>query len=436
MIKQFLPRTLFGRSLLIIVTPVVLLQIVATVIFYQRHWDTVTRRMATVLAGEIATIIEARKVFLGPDDWDRMFVLSQAKLDLRVTFEPGARLEYTELEVSPFSTIDRRLFNALAEMLPYPFYFDRVSIPEKIDIAVQLEDGVLKILTPRKRVWSSTTYIFVLWMIGTSLVLLAIAILFLRNQVRPIRRLAVAAEAFGKGRDDAYLKPEGATEVRAAATAFLRMRQRIQRQIRQRMEMLAGVSHDLRTPLTRMKLELAMLGDGEEAAALKSDVSEMERMVEGYLDFARGQDVEAAIETDVRSILDDVVWNVRRQGGEIDYTEGNALPIVIRPNAFKRCITNLVENARRYADHVALSAERAGDTLEIAVDDDGPGIPEENREDVFRPFFRMDESRNPKTGGSGLGLTIARDVVRTHGGELILGQSPQGGLRALVKLPV
>jgi two-component system osmolarity sensor histidine kinase EnvZ len=285
-------------------------------------------------------------------------------------------------------------------------------------------------------VWSSTTYIFVMWMIGTSLVLLAIAILFLRNQVRPIRRLAVAAEAFGKGRDDAYLKPEGATEVRAAATAFLRMRQRIQRQIRQRIEMLAGVSHDLRTPLTRMKLELAMLGNDEGVAALKADVSEMEHMVEGYLDFARGQDAEVAVETDLGVILDDVVSNVRRQGGTIGYSADGDLSIPIRPNAFKRCITNLVENARRHAKNVVLRAVRTPDTIDITIDDDGPGIPEENREDVFRPFVRLDESRNPETGGSGLGLTIARDIVRTHGGELILDEAPTGGLRALVRLPI
>ncbi len=436
MIKRFLPRTLFGRSLLIIVTPVVLLQVVATFIFYQRHWETVTRRMATVLAGEIAAIIDARGVFVGEDAWDRMFALAQSRMDMNVSFEPGARLPAVGPPLSRFSTIDRRLSQALAQVLNRPFHIDRRSFPRKIEIRVQLEDGVLRVLTLKKRVWSSTTYIFVMWMVGTSLVLLAIAIVFLRNQIRPIRRLARAADDFGKGRDVGDFKPEGATEVRQAAAAFLRMRQRIRRQIKQRTEMLAGVSHDLRTPLTRMKLELAMLADDEQAAALKTDVSEMEKMVEGYLAFARGQDTETAVETSLSDLLREVVSDTRRQGGDIELRAEDDLVLPIRPNAFKRCLTNLVENARHHAGRVAITAARRADSIEITIDDDGPGIPAGDREAVFRPFYRLDRSRNPETGGSGLGLTIARDVIRSHGGEITLGEAPAGGLRALVRLPL
>ncbi len=435
MLKRLLPKTLFGRSLIIIVAPVVLLQLIATFIFYQRHWDTVTRRMTTVLAGEIAAVIEARKVFTGPDDWDRTFALVQTNMELAVWWEPGAVLPAEAPPMNMFSTIDQRLNEALTRQLAYPFQVDRVSDPEKIAISVQLEDGVLHFLTSKKRVWSSTTYIFVMWMVGTSLVLLAIAIVFLRNQVRPIRRLALAAEAFGKGRDVATIKPEGAREIRAAAAAFLRMRQRIQRQISQRTEMLAGVSHDLRTPLTRMKLELAMLGGGEEVEALKADVAEMERMIEGYLAFARGQDTEPVRQTDLGELLREVVADARRQGTTVTLETDGDLVLQVRPDALRRCITNLVENARRYAGTVEVSAARRKDAVEIVVDDGGAGIPPEERENVFRPFFRLDQSRNPDTGGSGLGLTIARDVARSHGGDIVLGESPAGGLRATVRLP-
>jgi two-component system osmolarity sensor histidine kinase EnvZ len=436
MIKRFLPKTLFGRSLIIIVTPVVLLQIIATIVFYQRHWDTVTRRMTSVLAGEVAAVIKARRVFNGPDDWDRMFALVQTNMDMSVTWEPGGRLPAAPPPLSAYSSIDLHLQQSLAQQLEQAFHIDRISDPEKINISVQLEDGVLHFLAGKKRVWSSTTYIFVLWMVGTSLVLLAIAVVFLRNQVRPIRRLASAAEAFGKGREETFLKPEGATEVRSAANAFLRMRERIQRQIKQRTEMLAGVSHDLRTPLTRMKLELAMLGEAEEAEALKADVAEMEHMIEGYLAFARGQDAEPVTETDLSEILCDVVADARRQGSEVGLDTSGDLVMPVRPNAIKRCLTNLVENARRYADHISITAHRRADAVEVLVDDDGPGIPEASRDDVFRAFFRLDESRNPETGGSGLGLTIARDVVRSHGGDIELETAPAGGLRARISLPL
>jgi len=305
----------------------------------------------------------------------------------------------------------------------------------------------VRFLTPRKRVSSPTTYIFVMWMVGASLILLAIAIVFLRNQIKPIRRLAEAADDFGKGVGTLELKPSGATEVRRAAAAFLRMRDRISRHVDQRTEMLAGVSHDLRTPLTRMKLQLAMIeGDGE-IENLKADVNDMERMVEGYLDFARGQDTEQTINADLNVLVGDVVAAARRDGGEIEMAtpaessaqagQGEAKPYMafVRPVGLKRCLTNLLNNARRHAEHISVSLARNGDYLEIAVDDDGPGIPEDQRAEVFRPFRRLDESRNLDTAGTGLGLAVARDVARSHGGDIILSQAPAGGLRALVRLP-
>ncbi len=260
--------------------------------------------------------------------------------------------------------------------------------------------------------------------------------MFMRNQVKPIRRLANAADDFGKGRDLSDFKLEGATEVRQAASAFIDMRDRIQRQINQRTDMLSGVSHDLRTPLTRMKLQLEM-SPGEDAAdALKGDIAEMERMLEGYLAFARGEGGESPVMTDLSTLLQDVADRARRNNARIDlHTEGR-IDVTLRPNSFDRCITNLVENANRYAEHISIRAGIRDDGVEIVIDDDGPGIPQDQREEVFRPFYRLERSRNPGTGGVGLGLSIAQDSVRTHGGEIILEDSPMGGLRVRIRLPI
>ncbi|MHA1564383.1 MAG: ATP-binding protein, partial [Alphaproteobacteria bacterium] len=262
------------------------------------------------------------------------------------------------------------------------------------------------------------------------------ATLFMRNQVSPIKRLARAADNFGKGRDAPDFRPSGATEVRQAATAFLAMRDRIKRQIQQRTEMLAGVSHDLRTPLTRMKLQLAMFKKNPEIDDLSADVAEMERMVNGYLDFARGEGSEAPTRTDIIPVLEAVVHDARRAGVTIDLTAQGPLELPLRQDAFRRCMTNLISNAARYGQRIVIAADRDGNTLKITVDDDGPGIPAAKREEAFRPFQRLDESRSPDTSGTGLGLSIARDIVHGHGGEISLAQSPLGGLRAVVSLPL
>jgi two-component system osmolarity sensor histidine kinase EnvZ len=316
---------------------------------------------------------------------------------------------------------------------------DTWSRDRQIMIQVQLTDGVLNVIVERERLFSSTTYIFVMWMVGTSMVLFAIATIFMRNQVRPIRRLATAVDNFGKGRDESDFKPEGAAEIRQAAAAFNLMRERILRAISQRTEILAGVSHDLRTVLTRLKLQLAMLGEGAEVAAMQDDVAEMENMVEEYLAFARGESAETIADTDIDAILGDIA-QVARQGGAagVNYHQNGAgaLVVPVRPNAFKRCVTNLVGNAVKHAECVDISARRTGDLVEILVDDDGPGIAPESREEVFKPFYRLDSARNLDSGGSGLGLTIARDIIRAHGGDVLLEDSPGGGLRARLRLPV
>jgi two-component system osmolarity sensor histidine kinase EnvZ len=332
--------------------------------------------------------------------------------------------------------LDHRLTKALKESVGRPFLIDTRSLAKEVEIQVQLADGVLRVLAPRERLFSSTTYIFIMWMVGSSIVLFVVAMLFMRNQVKPIRRLAQAADSFGKGRDVADFKPEGATEVRQAAAAFLQMRDRIKRQIRQRTEILAGVSHDLRTPLTRMKLQLAMLGETPEAENLESDVAAMERMVEGYLAFARGEGVERPQPTEVSGLLRDVVAQMRRDGGVIDLHVEQAMTVPLRPETMRRCLSNLIANAQRHGEHVSVRAGPRDRAVEITIDDDGPGIPADLRQEVFRPFYRLEGSRNPETGGVGLGLTIARDVVRNHGGDLVLEDAPGGGLRARIWLPV
>jgi two-component system, OmpR family, osmolarity sensor histidine kinase EnvZ len=434
-LKRFLPKSLLGRSVLILVTPLVLLQVIATFVFYERHWSTVTQGLARTLAGDVALAVNYIEDH--PDPADRRWMIDNAetRMALRLRLEPGAKLPGDGPQHDP-DEVERMLTPMLQERIERPFDVDTAEIDRDLEIKVQLPDGVLIATTSRKRLFSATTYIFVLWMVGSSLVLFAIAIIFMRNQVRPIRRLAAAAKSFGKGREVPGYRPSGASEVRQAAEAFIEMRDRIKRQIAQRTEMLAGVSHDLRTPLTRMKLQLAMLGKRVEFEELKDDVTEMERMVEGYLAFARGEGTGPPEPHDISALLAQVVSGARREGAQIDLHAEEHLMVPVRFDAFKRCMGNLLSNAARYGRHVQVRAGRRNDAVEILVDDDGPGIPANEREAVFRPFYRLEPSRNLETGGVGLGLTIARDVVRGHGGELQLDDSPMGGLRARLRLPI
>ncbi|MBX6322068.1 MAG: HAMP domain-containing protein [Rhodospirillaceae bacterium] len=435
-INRVLPRTLLGRSLLIIVTPLILLQVITTWVFYNSHWETVTRRLAAGIAGDIATVIAWMHTVPTPDDYSTIFEVAGRDMNLQVEFRPGAVLP-ADPAIMRQNLVDRTLAGEIESLIARPFLIDSRSIENYIEISIQLPGGVLSVVAPRRRLFSATTYVFILWMIGSSMALFAIATVFMRQQVRPVRQLAAAADAFGKGQDvPDFHPPVGAAEVKQAAAAFNLMRERIRRQIAQRTEMLAGVSHDLRTPLTRMKLQLAMLDDGPEVAELKADVEEMEKMVEGYLAFARGEGAEQPVYTNLSVLLRDVVAGAVRQGASIALEAEEEMTVPLRRDAFRRCITNLIANAQRYAKTVLVKAGRNGTAIEITIDDDGPGIPPDKREEVFKPFFRLDPSRNPQTGGMGLGLTIARDVIHSHGGELVLGDSPIGGLRAKLRLPV
>jgi two-component system osmolarity sensor histidine kinase EnvZ len=432
-IKRVLPRSMFGRSLLIVVVPLILLQLIAAWVFYDRHWAAVSWRLAAGVAGDIGLVIEAMKLVDSPGNAARLLESAAAVTDLDFMMKRGDTLESPATATG--SLLEDQLTQAMQGRVAVPYRIAASDDPWGIRIEAQLPDGVLAVEVPRKRLYSPTTYIFVMWMVGSSLVLFAIAMVFLRNQVKSLRRLAAAADSFGKGRPVPFFRVEGATEIRQAALAFMTMRDRIRRQIRQRTQMLAGVSHDLRTPLTRMKLALELLGNDPAVEELKSDVVEMERMVHGYLDFARGEGTEEPVETDVSLLLEDIAAAMRREGTALSVAAGPECVMPVRPNALRRCLGNLISNARCYGTHVWLTGIALADGVDVVVDDNGPGIPEADRDRVFRAFVRLDTSRNPSTGGVGLGLTIARDVARSHGGDVRLETSPRGGLRARVHLP-
>jgi two-component system osmolarity sensor histidine kinase EnvZ len=433
MLKDYLPRSLLGRSLLIVVTPLVLLQVVSAYIFYESHWDQVSKRLALGLAGDIAVLIEALRK--EPDPQAQAWIIDSAarNMELTATLEKGAILpnilEHT-------TSLEGELHRALRERVGKPTRVDARSSPDVIVIDVQLPEGVLNVVTPRTRLFSATIYVFVLGTVGGSLILVAVAIIVMRSQMRPVLRLARAADNFGKGRDAPSFKPEGAREVRLAARAFIAMRARILRQIEQRTTMLAGVSHDLRTPLTRMRLQLAMMEQTQNVTDLKEDVEEMEQMLEEYLAFARGEGTETPELYDLAELLEDAVNQIRRVGGSIELRTTGNLRLPIRPKALTRCFDNLLNNALRYANHIKVDASNRGRFIDVIIDDDGPGIPEDQREEVFKPFFRLERSRNPDTGGVGLGLAIALDVARSHGGDITLGESPENGLRVRLRLPL
>ena len=329
-------------------------------------------------------------------------------------------------------TLDREL----GQRIETDYWFNTASWPAYVEVRVQLDDGYLVFFPRRDRVYATTGPIFMMWLVGATLLIGWIAIVFLRNQVRSILRLAAAAEAFGRGRDAPGFRPTGATEVRRAGRAFIAMRERIKRHMKQRTAMLAGVSHDLRTPLTRMKLALAMQPDSTDTAALRADVEEMERMVEAYLDFAHDlQTDEELDDIDVAKLVHEIDSETERGGHDLTVAAEKGVKITARRDALKRAVTNLVGNGFKYADNVWLSARKSGVNVEFIVDDDGDGIDPDKYEDAFKPFVRLDEARGQNISGVGLGLSVVRDVARSHGGEIVLSKSPQGGLRATLRIP-
>ncbi|MEA2927943.1 MAG: two-component system, OmpR family, osmolarity sensor histidine kinase EnvZ [Hyphomicrobiales bacterium] len=434
-LKSLMPTGLYGRALLIIIMPMVILQSVVAFVFKERHWNTVTRRLSAAVTQDIAALIDIYASY--PQDADRNALrrIALERLSLSVDFLPIS--EMPPPGPKPFfSLLDQALSQEVSRQIRKPFWIDTVGRSNLVEIRIRLDDTVMRVFAQRGAAYASNSEIFLFWMVGTSSVLLGVAIIFLRNQIKPILRLADAAESFGKGRDVPGFRPRGAREVRRAALAFIEMKRRVERTMEQRTTMLAGVSHDLRTVLTRFKLELALIRNAPEVDALKKDVDEMGRMVEAYLAFARGDLGELPAPTDMAAFLDELKLDAERHGHNTSVVFYGHPIVTVRPAAFRRCLANLVSNAARFAKAISITGHRDHRWLTITVDDDGPGIPADMREEVFRPFLRLDDARNQDEGNTGLGLAIARDVARSHGGDIALGESPMGGLRATVRVPV
>ncbi|MBL1256285.1 ATP-binding protein [Methylocystis sp. Sn-Cys] len=430
-----MPKGLYARALLIVILPVVLLQSAVAYVYMERHWEVMTYRLSGAVARQVATIVDIYQTF--PDDAAHSQLRRIAALDLNMELSllPKEPLPEPLTKKPIFSLLDKALSIELSRKLLQPYWINTGFSSDRLEIRVAMNDATLRMLVFRTHAYASNSYIFFMWMAIASVIILAIATSFLRNQIRPILRLAHAAEEFGKGRDVRF-SPRGAREVRQAGAAFVEMKRRVERAIEQRTTMLNGVSHDLRTIITRFKLSLALMGEANETSEMRKDVDEMERMVEAYLAFARGDGGETSTPTDIKAILEELKADTERRGEAATlHVEGDPI-VVARPAAIKRLLANLVGNAQRYGKALAFSLVNDGESMIVHIDDDGPGIPVERREDAFRPFYRLDESRNQDSGNSGLGLAIARDIARSHGGDITLDRSPLGGLRATVTLPI
>jgi two-component system osmolarity sensor histidine kinase EnvZ len=435
LVSFYMPKRLYPRSLIIIITPMILLQSVVAFVFMERHWQTVTLRLSQAVTRDIAAIIDMIETYPQDDDYANVIRIAQDRLSLKIDLLPPDPLPSPGAKPF-FSILDETLSSEITKQINRPFWLDTVGNSNIVEVRVQLENKVLRVFVRRSQAYASNTFIFLIWMVGTSLVLLMIAIPFLRNQIRPILQLAQAAESFGKGwptpRD---FRPRGADEVRRAGLAFIQMRERIERQIEQRTAMLTGVSHDLRTILTRFRLQLALIGRKSDVVALNKDIDDMQSMLEGYLDFARGEASEDSGNFDLAGYFNKLAEQATLLGCELTTSLSGGGVVHVRPNAFSRLLANVVGNAFRYAKNVRVSATHTRGSLTVIVDDDGPGIPQARREDVFKPFVRLDTARNLDSTGTGLGLVIARDIARSHGGDITLDDSPMGGLRAFIKVP-
>lgn len=437
--RRYLPKTLFNRLVAIILVPMFLVQLITVLIFFERHWDSVTRQMADALASEIRLLIDRLPAEPSSKNIYDLQIYAQKYFNFDIDFVVNSILTKKDIETNTNYTAFA-FKESMNSRLDYNWTAALSENNDKIFIDIQFPKGVLTIKAGKKRLFSSTSWLFIGWTIGSSMILFFIALLFIQGQVKPIRRLAVAARQLGLGRDitDAF-HLEGAREIRAAGRAFQAMRHRIKRHLNERTTMLAGVSHDLRTPLTRMRLQLELLKKSPEIEELAKDIAEMEAMIETYLAFSRGEVSDPPFASDIRQLLRDITEQLQKSYPErlmLIFNEDEFPNFPIRASSLRRALINIVENALRYATNAEIRVRRIEDTVMIQIDDDGPGIPISRRAEAILPFKRLEASRNQQTGGTGLGLSIANDIILSHGGQLNLLDSPKGGLRVCVTLPI
>ena len=436
-LRDYMPKSLFGRMLGIILVPMILVQGVTVFIFYERHWDSVTRQMAQSLAGEIQLIITKAGDQFNLETLPPLQEFTTEYFNFKLKFSPHALLPPPKKSTPSYA--EQALRDALKARIHLPIDIDLKAENKQIRVSIQLAHGILHIFAGRKRILTSTGWTFFGWTIGSSILLFCIATIFMRAQIDPIRQLAHAARQMGLGRKSDDWQLSGAKEVRLAGRAFQAMRHRINRQMTERTAMLAGVSHDLRTPLTRMRLQMAMMPQSKETQELENNISELMRMIDGYLAFARGEAGESSVRTSLGELMQQATIPYQKNYPHKITLHKNDEPLpmlALRPQAMRRALDNLISNAVRYAEHAELRIKKRDDNLYIFIDDDGPGIEPDYRADAMKPFVRLEQSRNQTTGGTGLGLAIASDIILSHGGRLKLDDSPMGGLRVVVELPI
>ena len=434
---KFMPKTLFFRTMLLIFIPLIVVQAVSIVAFFDGSWGKVGRRLSNNLTSNMAFIVELMQN--SPGEIDEISQLSKKFYDIEASFYEGeARHNTLKVQTEKNKIITKFLEKSLKKEFPQAIRSVFLSQDQQtISVYLDMPEGLYEFKTSSKNIFSTAIFGFMAWMIGTSLLLFVVAAMFLRIQVRSIAQLAKAAEDFGKGINNTKFKPYGSIEVRRAGYAFMKMKERILRQISERTQMLAGVSHDLRTPLTRMKLSIAMMHDVDDQEEFLADIYEMEKMLDGYLAFVAGEGGEPSTFVDMNEMILSIINKFRNTQAMIKYSTNDGVSAIQgREQALKRALTNIISNAFDYGQTVAVKLESNNNRMEITVDDDGPGIPEDKREDVFKAFYRIDGSRNKETGGVGLGLAIAKDVITSHGGKIELSDSDMGGLRVLISIPL
>ena len=429
-IKKFLPKRLFYRSLLIVAVPIIGLQLIISIVFFDSLWIKTNKGLTRALVGEIDTIID---IYNNENEYNKKKLtdLYNQNFNFSIRFLENTKLPDIKVE-RWFSPMDRTLRRELKSKVN-EYWFNTTSYKEVIDLRIKFKDGVLQIFFPKERVQVSSIRIFALWITLPAFLLIAVAIIFLKNQTRPIINLAKASEKFGRGELFENFIPSGALEIRQAGYEFDRMRKRIIRHLNQRSEMLSGISHDLRTPLTRMKLQLAFVKDEKISKKLANDITEMEKMLNEYLNFSSLRSVEKTETFDLSELLETIVQKYEKNKITTDIPERVYLDG--RKNLIQRCLNNLIDNSIKYSEKILISLKKSANNITITVDDDGPGIPKNERENVFKPFYKIDKSRGDSKSSVGLGLSIASDIVRSHGGNILLETSPKNGLRVKIFLP-